>query len=371
MSPVSGTDGEGGWRQRLPAPPWALITVAALLSVVVLSYSDLAWWALAGALLAPITATAFLATRPLISLSVCVPVALATALAMRNDVPPWTAALAAALAVISLLAGRRMSHSAPALTVFAVGVVAALPLTLIAEEGWATGLLMLALAVALPWGLGRSIRQQAELASATAERAHLRERTRISHDMHDTLGHELSLVALRAGALELAPDLDERHRAAARELRAAAGAATERLAHIVAVLRDGEPAPLAPVADDIEDLVDRAGRAGLPVTLAWTGSRELELTVDRAAHRVVQEALTNAVKHAPGAAVQVRVTVTDATTVVAVTNALSPRARQGTGSRLGLEALRERVRLAGGTLHAGPRADTYEIEATLPNTREP
>ncbi|GLY70927.1 hypothetical protein Atai01_75460 [Amycolatopsis taiwanensis] len=341
--------------------------LVALLTVIALSYNDLPAWALAGALLAPVAATALLATFPLASLSVCVPTGLATAAAMNTSVPPWSVALGAAAAVVSLLAGRRIPRVAPVLVVFASGAVLVAPLALIQAEAWPMGLLMLALTVVFPWGLGRMMRQQAELAAAITERVHLRERTRIAHDMHDTLGHELSLLALRAGGLEMAPDLDEHHRAAVAELRAGAGAVTERLADIVRVLRDGEPAPRQPVPDRIEDLVDRAAQAGMTVTLEWDGPRELPSMIDRTARRVVQEALTNASKHAPGAAVRVRVAVADATTVVTVINGLPANSRRGAGGGLGVLELRERVQSAGGTLDAGPRGGTFEMVATLPH----
>jgi signal transduction histidine kinase len=346
-----------------PTPPWALVVLAVLSAVVALSYRELPWWALTGALLAPPTAVALLGRHPLISLAVCVTTGVATAPALGQTVPVWSAALTAALGVISLLAGRRTPRTAPALAVFAAGAALA-PLV---GDAWVTGLLLLAVGAALPWMLGRFLHQQAELVATTAERTRLQERTRIAHDMHDTLGHELSLIALRAGALELAPDLDERHRTAAAQLRDGVEAATERLADIIGVLGDGEPAALQPAAERIDDLVDRAVRAGVAASLEWQGERRLPAMIDRAAHRIVQEALTNATKHAAGTAVRIRLETTHAGTTITVTNALRPSARRGTGRRSGLVGLEERVRLVGGTFHAGPREHAFEIVATLPH----
>ncbi|WP_166659455.1 sensor histidine kinase [Labedaea rhizosphaerae] len=350
---------------RWPAPGWALALLVAMLAVPALS--GLPGWALTGALSAPILATVLLPRFPVGSLGVCVAGAVATAPALDRAVPPWTVAFGLALALVSLLAGRRLDRAGAALVVFAAGAVVALVLAFVVAEVWATGLVVLALAVVAPWGIGRAIRQQAELAAAIAERVHLRERTRIAHDMHDTLGHELSLLALRAGALEVSADLGDRHRAAVAELRAGAAATTDVLSDIIRVLRDGEPAPLHPVADHVDDLVARAADAGVDVTLEWTGPRRLPPRVDQTAHRVVQEALTNAVKHAQGSAVRVRVAVQDVATVISVTNAVKPGARRGAGGRLGLVALRERVRLAGGTLEAGPRDREFHLVATLPH----
>ncbi|MFG1681091.1 sensor histidine kinase [Nonomuraea sp. NPDC049269] len=355
---------------RWPAPPWALSILALLLAVVALSYAELPAWAWAGALLAPVAAVALLATYPVISLGVCAATSIMTALGMGDAVPVWSVAVVAAIFLISLLAGRRMPRPAPALSVFAAGAALNVPLGLVAGDAWGIGLLLLGLTVVLPWVLGRSIRQQTELLATAAERARLQERNRIAHDMHDTLGHELSLLALRAGALEMAPDLDDRHRKAATELRAGAGLATERLAAILTVLRADEPPPLRPVPDRIEDLVDRAARAGLAASLEWHGVRHLPPVVDLAAQRVVQEALTNAAKHAAGAAVRVRLSTADGTTVITVTNALSRNAQRGTGGRSGLTGLREHVRLVGGTLHAGPRDQEFEVVVTLPHLEE-
>jgi signal transduction histidine kinase len=363
---VAVTSGGRGWLTRSPAPPWALSVLAVLLTVVALSYPEVPAWAWASALLVPVAAVAVLVRYPVISLGVCAATSVATALAIGDTVPVWSSAVGGAIFVISLLAGRRMPRPVPALSAFAVGAVLDVPLGLIAGDVW-NGLLLLGLTVVLPWVLGRSIRQQTELVAIVEERVRLQERNRIAHDMHDTLGHELSLLALRAGALEMAPDLDDRHRAAAAELRAGAGLATERLAEILTVLRDGEPAPLRPVSDRVEDLVNRAAGAGLAASLEWHGPRRLPPMVDRAARRVVQESLTNAAKHAAGKAVRVRLATSDGTTVVTVTNALPPDGRRGTGARAGLVGLREHVRLAGGTLRAGPRDQEFEIVATLPH----
>jgi signal transduction histidine kinase len=347
-----------------------LFVLVSMLAFVALSYRELAWWALAGALLAPLIAGTVLTAYPMISLGVCAVAGLATALAMAAAVPLWSAALSAALFVISFQAGRRMPQPAPAVAVFAAGGLLDIALGLTVTDVWATGLILLGLTVALPWMLGRSVHQQTQLVAIAAERARLQERNRIAHDMHDTLGHELSLLALRAGALELAGDLDDRHRAAAAELRAGAGSATERLAEIVTVLRDGEALPLRPASESIEDIVDRALGAGMTVSLQWRGPRRLPPMVDRAAHRIVQEALTNAMKHAPGAEVNVGLTTMNATTTVTVTNPLPSTTRRVAGGRSGLVGLRERVRLVGGTLYAGPRGHAFEIVAALPHAEE-
>lgn len=115
-----------------------------------------------------------------------------------------------------------------------------------------------------------------------AEQARLRERTRIAQDMHDLLGHELSLIALSAGALKLAPGLPEAHRAAAQDIRSRAGAAVERLGEVIGVLR--EPSETAPPSEPgagaagLAGLVDRAAEAGLDVRLRVEGEPAAGMT---------------------------------------------------------------------------------------------
>lgn len=356
-----------GWWRRGPAPPWVLSALVVLLAGVATSYQQLLWWVSTGALLAPVIGVALLPTYPIISLALGMAASVAMALALGDSVPVWSVALGATIFVISVLAGRQMPRTTHALAVFVAGATLAIPLGLSDGSAWVSALLLVGVTVVLPWILGRALHQQAELVAVTAERARLQERSRIAYDMHDTLGHELSLLALRAGALELAANLDDRHRAAAADLRAGAGLATERLAEIVTVLRDGEPVPLHPGPGRIEDLVDRAIEAGVAVSLNWDGPRDLPPRTSRAAHRVVQEGLTNALKHAPGTPVRVCLATVASTTTVTVTNPVTPSARPGPGGHAGLTGLHERVRLAGGTLRAGPRGHTFEVIARLPH----
>ncbi|GGQ50719.1 histidine kinase [Couchioplanes caeruleus subsp. azureus] len=221
-----------------------------------------------------------------------------------------------------------------------------------------------------------------------AEQARLRERARIAREMHDSLGHELSLVALRAGALELAEGLGSRHRAAASELRAGVATAAERLGEIVGLLRDeADEVPLRPVGEHIEELVARALASGVPVTLDAGGDYDDVAPMQyRAAYRVVQESLTNATKHAPGGPVHVSLDRVADDIVVSVRNGASPhragvplrsrpehpprRGHRPVGGR-GLAGLRERVELAHGVLHAGPCGDGFEVEARIPAHPDP
>lgn len=253
---------------------------------------------------------------------------------------------------------------------------------------WYWTLAILPLAMLVPWLFGRYWQAQLALVRGgwqrarllerqqrlVAEQARLRERTRIAVDMHDSLGHELSLIALRAGALELSPTLTGQDRADLGELRAAVADAVGHLRDTVGVLRDDEnDGAAAPTAGAVEELVDRARDSGVTVDLRREGSPAppgLAPLVERAVYRVVRESLTNAAKHAPGAAVRVRITHSGGRTEVRVTNSaptvreLGPRPESGGH---GLAGLRERVRVAGGTLRAAPNGDGFEVVATMPN----
>ncbi|WP_405526158.1 histidine kinase [Streptomyces avidinii] len=319
---------------------------------------------------------------------------------------PWWGLPAAACA---FLAGRGPGRGRSAAVALALVLAAAVPAVLLVPVwlGWASRyVLMLFAAVMLPWFAGRFLRQYRELVRAgweraarlereqrlLAEQARLRERTRIAQDMHDLLGHELSLIALSAGALKLAPDLPEAHRAAAQDIRARAGAAVERLGEVIGVLREpSDPAPEpgsgpAPGLAGIEGLVERAAAAGLDVRLRVTGEAEPAEpahTGDRALRRVVQEALTNVAKHAPADRTTVVLHRTEGRTEAAVTNTpvgppssgrsaasarpAAPSPAPPAAPSLGLIGLDERVRLAGGSFAAGPEGDGFAVRAVLPH----
>ncbi|URN04097.1 histidine kinase dimerization/phosphoacceptor domain-containing protein [Actinomadura madurae] len=163
-----------------------------------------------------------------------------------------------AMPVMSYLAGLRTARARPLLWGFTAVFVGGSLLS--AARGmdvttWFPSTVWLVLLGVLPWLVGRYWRQYQELLRAgweraehlenqqriIAERERLRERARIAQDMHDSLGHELALIAVRAGALEVAADLGDRHRAAAAELRTGAADATEHLREIIGVLRDDAP----------------------------------------------------------------------------------------------------------------------------------
>ncbi|MFE6776673.1 sensor histidine kinase [Streptomyces sp. NPDC057702] len=315
-------------------------------------------------------------------------------------------------AVAAFLAGRRPGRTLPTALVL-VALLAAGLVAISVVPAWlelsSVFVAVVVVAAMVPWFSGRFWRQYQELVRAgwqragqlereqrlVAEQARLRERARIAQDMHDVLGHDLSLIALSAGALQLSPDLAEPHRVAAREIRGRAAAAVERLGEVVGVLREeSDAAPERASEATLERLVAQAERAGLPVRLDVTGrAREGRPSpvAERAAYRVVREALTNAAKHAPGAPVTVRVDYADQGLEVRVVNGpppvdgprapaalgrdrppapgdrRAPGAAGPVGGR-GLIGLDERVRLAGGSFSCGPDAGGFAVTARIPHT---
>jgi signal transduction histidine kinase len=220
--------------------------------------------------------------------------------------------------------------------------------------------------------LDRAERAQAERES-TFERVRHEERARIAAEMHDVITHRVSLMVLQAGALRTRAR-DDDVRATAEELRLVGCKALEELRGLVAVTRSGRQ-PGSVVAEsgavlDVCDLITDSRTAGVVVELNTVGERRpTSPVVGRAAYRVVQEALTNVHKHAPGAAVVVWVHYTGDEVHITVRNSAPTRAADvalGAGGS-GLLGLRKRVELVAGTLRAGPSDDGgYELVAVLP-----
>ncbi|MEV0536024.1 histidine kinase [Kitasatospora sp. NPDC050463] len=221
-----------------------------------------------------------------------------------------------------------------------------------------------------------------------AHQARLRERHRIAQDMHDSLGHQLALISVHSGALEVDRTLSDRQREAVGVLRLAAVAAMRELREVVGVLHDEStatvPAPVGPPAgggrtgglEGIGKLVESSRAAGTPVAFGEDGERRTPAAnVGHAAYRIVQEALTNAHKHAPGAPITVSLRYEPDALVVEVVNPPAPEpvgVRAGSGTApvsggQGLTGLRERARLVGGMVHAGPTVEAgFRIAAVLP-----
>jgi signal transduction histidine kinase len=214
---------------------------------------------------------------------------------------------------------------------------------------------------------GRQREQEARFEQARAE-----ERARIAREMHDVVAHRVSLMVLHAGALEVnAPD--EPTAEAAALIRTTGREALTDLREVLGVLRsqDARLDP-QPTLDDLDRLVVQSRLAGIPVSRRDEGAvRALPPTVQRAAYRIVQEALTNVYKHTADAATEVVMRyLADAVEVEVRNAAPAPGSDAGgdiPGSGLGLAGLRERVHLLGGQFVATRRVGGgFTVLARLP-----
>ncbi|MDA3642533.1 histidine kinase [Saccharopolyspora indica] len=356
------------------------------------------WWLVLCGVALLVAAGAALRTRPVLSWLVIVALAVGqfhgTALG-----PPVLLSYLLALVVAGHEAGRAVEDVRRPMAVFAVaaagGLLAVIALGYLLDSSLPRvandlvhavyALVVLVLFGVLPWLTGRYRRLNAGLMAAgwerarqlereraiAAERERLRERARIAQDMHDSLGHALSLIALRAGKAEVDPAGDEQLRAFAGRIRSAVTAAAEELHTVVGVLREEDsPAPTEPVHESVAELVERTALSGVDVRLESSGEEvPLRAIADRAVYRVVQESLTNATKHASGAPVTVRLVHGADETTVEVINGPPPPGVLPAPSRgeRGLIGLAERIRIAGGSLAAGPLDGGFRVSATLPH----
>ncbi|WP_158846020.1 sensor histidine kinase [Saccharothrix deserti] len=297
---------------------------------------------------------------------------------VRADTTIALLATGGGMATLSLVAGRNADHEQRGVVTLAVGAVGAVVATVAAGAGPDTAIAAVAALGALavvPWALGRYRRGYTEFIGAGWDRAALlerdaaearaHERARLAAEMHDLVGHELAHAALQVGALEVSPTLPPEHRDAVREARAGVTAAAERLADVVRLLRSDWGTAI----ESVEEVVERARRSGLRVELEVRGAVARDPVIARTIHRVVTEAITNAMKHASGASVSVSLDRSDGGTEVRVSNGPGRAAVPRTaGGGRGLLGLAERVALVGGQLTVRWVEDGgFEVVAQLPD----
>jgi signal transduction histidine kinase len=302
---------------------------------------------------------------------------------------PWPWAVSTVLAVGIALAGLGAA-AGPAVQVGSWVVLQAAGLVLVTVRPANPGLWALAPMAALSGAAlvvadavrGRDVARE-EAAEQSSRRALLEERARIARELHDVVAHHMSVIVVRAGSAsyrlgELPPAATEEFGAIAAEARASLG----EMRRLLGVLRQaggagGEHQPQPGLAE-VEALVEGARQAGVPVRVdGGPGPTDLPPAVQLTAYRVVQEALSNVLRHAPGAATTVTLSGDAAALRVTVANDPAPagaRARHrpverghSAGTGQGLVGMRERVAVLGGMLDAGPRPDGgYRVAAVLP-----
>ena len=216
------------------------------------------------------------------------------------------------------------------------------------------------------------IAEAARIREEEARRRASEERLRIARELHDALGHHLSLISVQSGvALHLDEELSEEARASLSAIKHASKEALGELRSVLDILRqEGEPAPRLPrlTLARLDDLASRAATAGVEVRTVTDGEvRPLPFGVEAAAFRIVQEALTNVTRHAGRATATVRVSYGKRELTVQVDDDGRGETPTGTASGTGIVGMRDRAAALGGELEAGPRpGGGFRVRARLP-----
>ncbi len=355
------------------------------------------WWphpidiGAAGTVLVLVVACLGLVLRsahPLIGLSVTTGVLVVGILGIGNSPLGVMLCFADALYSAVLLGSRRAAWTVSGLSA-AIAVLTAL-LSLVSGGGRAALLSLLnvgmLLAVPVFWAL--EVRRHSETAAAERARAEqanrlaemsraaavAAERARMARDLHDVIAGQLSAIAIQSEAVLSLPDPDPAVlRRVLTSVRRDSVASLAEMRTMIGLLRadgsgDTDPRTAPAGLDRIDELLATARSTGLDVTVTdrRSGATELPAATDLAAYRIVQEALTNVAKHAPGAAVALTLIQDGAGLTVEVTNPLVAGAAPGGGTGTGLLGLHERAAAVGGSVTAGADGDHWRLRAVLP-----
>jgi signal transduction histidine kinase len=307
-------------------------------------------------------------------------VALVTAVAIAMIiVGVWLVPLQLGVALYTLAATREDPLARIGAAAAALAVAIALPLTGGIEFGNEAFRIIL---LAAAWALGDSIgsrraylsevearaerlerEQAAEVRRVTAE-----EQARIARELHDVVAHALSVIIVQAGAADDVFALDPaRAREPIRAIDSAARAALGDLRRVLGILQTDADYLPQPSLARLDSLIEQVRGTGLEISLTIEGApRPLPVTVDLSAYRIVQEALTNTIKHAGAARADVRVSYGDDLSLHIRDDGRSEETQKNSGGS-GLVGMRERVALLGGTMEAGPAVSGgYLVSARIP-----
>ncbi|MFE7271020.1 sensor histidine kinase [Streptomyces sp. NPDC057623] len=236
-----------------------------------------------------------------------------------------------------------------------------LPLAALAGTVLAAGHLITALAHRL---LGPSPAER--LATLEERTEQLLERTRIARELHDSIGHALTVAVIQAGAARAAGDPAFTDRALS-AIEETGRAALEDLERVLGVLRESErPVGSRPTLTDADRLLESARACGTKVDVDMTGPLEtVPGPVSREGYRILQESLTNVLRHAGSVPARVRVAVADGTLTLEIRNPLTDGI-PGPGRGSGLRGIRERAALLGGHARTGPTRGDWQVHVELP-----
>ena len=326
-------------------------------------------------------ATAALAWRRRWPLGVLIVVMTAfSALSVAAELPVAVFVLPTSLLAVYTVAA--YSGTEPAVLGLAFSLVMLGVSSVEAEDATVTDLTAPALLFAAAWGTGRHLQARRAREAVLDREAEARERAaaeaerrRIARELHDIVAHRVSTVVIQAEAGLMTADEPDATRASLAAIRDSGRQALGELRRLLGLLQDDAgAAPVAPAPSlrSLEDLVDGARSAGLPVVLQVDGElADLSPSTDLAGFRIVQEALTNALRHAR-TPTTVRVAHSGEALTVEVRNSLAPGAAAfAGGSGQGLAGMRERVRVFGGTLVAAPDGGDFVVHAVIPEEARP
>jgi len=233
---------------------------------------------------------------------------------------------------------------------------------------WIAGMTLTLVSSSLVRSQLRLVEQLRAAQADLAERSRAQERNRIARDLHDVIAHSLTVSLLHVCSARLAVEHEPQEAAESlAEAERLGRRSLDEVRSIVGLMRpeSGGDAMSAPVhgLDGVEALIDEFRRAGTNVTLAREGDLgRLPATTGSVVYRIVQEALTNAARHAPGSDVAVRLAAAADDVQVVVDSDGAP----GDGSGLGSRSMRERSEAVGGSCDAGPHGTGWRVRATLP-----
>lgn len=243
--------------------------------------------------------------------------------------------------------------------------------SLIVTTSVVSGVYLIAVLFAGRLRLGDELtRERAHTAQEQAKRELVEERTRIARELHDVVAHSMSIIQVQASTARYrVSELPPEAAAEFDDIAASARGALTEMRRILGVLRtEDHLAELAPQRgiDDIPALIETTRRAGADVALSQAVSDGVAPATQLAAYRITQEALSNAVRHAPGAAITVSLMADDTDITVTISNAATD-AEPGPSGGHGLRGMTERTALLGGTIQAGPVPDGgWSVTARLP-----
>ncbi|MDR7277434.1 sensor histidine kinase [Catenuloplanes atrovinosus] len=362
----------GGWRLAYEAGLTALVTAVVLVAAVTEPVHPLAPWL-------------EVATAPVLVLS-----------RLRYPLPAYLAAALVGLATggpntfLLVVLSASLAYRAASTWQVAAGLAGGWAAFVGAVQWWegpldpatlVTTSALFALFALIPAGVARAVRRRRVLLDAmhrrnvqlhsqqeeVARAARARERTRIARDLHDSLGHKLTLISLYAGMRRPADD-DE----TAELLRETSAAAMTELRQILGLLGQDDEQPSVRSLDGLDELARGARSSGAEIEIIREGTaRPLTPLIEHAAYRVIQEGVTNALRHAHGGRIVVSLRYEPDALVAGVTNTAGRRVVRQTSGQ-GLLGLAERVRVARGMLYHGPTPDGgFRLAATLPYPSSP